>query len=319
MTALPHALVAALLLAALPAPAQTYPSRPIRIIVSSAPSSGPDIMARLAGRRLTEAWGQQVVVDNRAGAGGNVGAEIAARAAPDGHTLLMATANHAIAATLYPKLGYDLLRDFAPVGLVAVTPYLLAVHPGVPAASVQELVALAKARPGALNYGSGGSGSPPHLCAEIFRSMTGIAITHVPYKGVTPALTDLAGGQVQLVFSVVPALLPLVRSDKVRALGISSAQRSALVPGLPTIAEAVPGFEVLGWYGVLAPAGTPAGIVARLNAELAVALKSADLQERLAAQGADPQGSTPAELGALLKVEIARWGAAVRASGARVD
>ncbi len=297
----------------------TYPLRPIRIVVASAPGSGPDIVTRLLGRKLGETWQQQIIADNRTGAGGNVGAEIVAHAAPDGYTLLMATASQPISAALYAKLNYDLTRDFVPVGLVASTPFVLVVNPTVPANSVAELIVLAKAKPRFLRYGSGGSGTPPHLCAEILKSSAGLDIVHVPYKGVTPALTDLLGGQVQLVFSVVPSALPLIQTNKLRALGVTSGKRTALAPELPTIAETVPGFEVVGWYGLLAPRGTNAEIVTHLNAAAIAALKNADLRERLVALGADPIGSTPQAFAAFIRAELVKWGKAVKDSGARVE
>ena len=297
----------------------TYPLRPIRIVVASAPGSGPDIITRLLGRKLGEAWQQQIIADNRTGAGGNVGAEIVAHAAPDGYTLLMATASQPIGAALYAKLNYDLTRDFVPVSLVASTPFVLVVNPAVPANSVAELIALAKAKPGLLRYGSGGSGTPPHLCAEILKSSAGLDIVHVPYKGVTPALTDLLGGQVQLVFSVVPAALPLIQTGKLRALGVTSAKRTALAPELPTIAETLPGFEVVGWYGLLAPRGTTAEIVTRLNGAVITALRNSDLRERFVALGADPLGTTPQEFAVFIRDEIRKWGKAVKDSGARVE
>jgi tripartite-type tricarboxylate transporter receptor subunit TctC len=296
-----------------------YPVKPIRVIVASSPASGPDIVARLIGQRLGERWGGTFVIDNRTGAGGNVGAEIAARASADGYTVLMATASQPIAAALYSKLGYDLLRDFAPVSLVASTPYLLVVSASQPVTSVKELIDLARARPGSLHYGSGGSGTPPHLSAEIFRSLAGISLVHVPYKGVTPALTDLVGGQIQLVFSVVPAALPMVRSGKLRALGISSAKPSPIAPGVPTIGASLPGYEVTGWYGLMFPAGTPTVVVGRLSADVATLVRSDELRERLSALGAEPIGSTPAEFGNFLKAEVSKWAAAVRASGAKAD
>ena len=231
----------------------------------------------------------------------------------------MATASQPIGAALYPKLNYDLTHDFMPVSLIASTPFVLVVNPAVAASSVNELIALAKARPGTLHYGSGGSGTPPHLCAEILKSMAGIDIVHVPYKGVTPALTDLLGGQVQLVFSVVPAALPFIKGGKVRALGVTSAKRTALAPELPTIGESVPGFEVIGWYGLLAPKGTPENIVARVHMATIAALKSADLRDRFSALGADLLGTTPAEFAAFMRTEIRKWGKAVKDSGARVE
>ena len=300
-------------------PGLRYPVKPIRVIVASTPASGPDIVARLVAQHLGERWGESLVVDNRTGAGGNVGAEIAARAPADGYTVLMATASQPIAVALYPKLNYDLLRDFAPVSLVASTPYVLVVNAGQPVTSVKELIALARAKPGQLHYGSGGSGTPTHLSAEIFRSMAKLDLVHVPYKGVTPALTDLVGGQVQLVFSVVPAALPFVRSGKLRALGVSSAKRSPLVPELPPIGEALPGFEVTGWYGLLFPAGTPAPIVARMSTDVGALMRSDAMRDRLPALGAEPIGSTAAEFAQLLKAEVAKWAAAVRASGAKVE
>ncbi len=300
-------------------PGLRYPVKPIRVIVASTPASGPDIVARLVAQHLGERWGESLVVDNRTGAGGNVGAEIAARAPADGYTVLMATASQPIAVALYPKLNYDLLRDFAPVSLVASTPYVLVVNAGQPVTGVKELIALARAKPGQLHYGSGGSGTPTHLSAEIFRSMAKLDLVHVPYKGVTPALTDLVGGQVQLVFSVVPAALPFVRSGKLRALGVSSAKRSPLVPELPPIGEALPGFEVIGWYGLLFPAGTPAPIVARMSTDVGALIRSDAMRDRLLALGAEPIGSTAAEFAQLLKGEVAKWAAAVRASGAKVE
>jgi tripartite-type tricarboxylate transporter receptor subunit TctC len=315
-----RALSIAAALAMLPAVAHArYPERPIRMVVSSAPSSGPDVIARLVAARLTEAWHQQIVVDNRAGAGGNIGAEIVAKSPPDGYTMLVATANHAIAATLFPKLGYDLMKDFSPAGLIATTPYLLVVQPALPARTVQEFIALANARSGSLLYGSGGSGSPPHLVAEIFKSMAKIEMVHVPYKGVTPAITDLVGGQVQAVFAVVPAAMPLVKAGRLRALGVSTARASRLAPDVAPIAEAVPGFEVIGWYGLLLPAHTSPQIVARINEELQRSLQRADIEERLTAQGAEAAPGTVQGFGKFLSGEVAKWGRAVRASGAKVD
>jgi len=301
------------------AAAVAYPARSIRIVVASAPGSGPDIVTRLIGRKLAETWQQQIIADNRTGAGGNVGAEIVAHAVPDGYTLLMATASQPIGAALYAKLNYDLTRDFVPVSLVASTPFVLVVNPAVPANSVVELIALAKAKPGFLRYGSGGSGTPPHLCAEILKSSAGLDIVHVPYKGVTPALTDLLGGQVQFVFSVVPSALPLIQTNKLRALGVTSAKRTSLAPELPTIAESLPGFEVIGWYGLLAPTGTPADVVARLNAAVIAALKNPELRERFVALGADPLGTTPQVFAQFIRTELSKWGKAVKDSGARVE
>jgi tripartite-type tricarboxylate transporter receptor subunit TctC len=301
------------------ATAQNYPARPIRIIALSSPASGPDIVGRLIGSKLTEAWGQQAIVDTRPAATGIVGSEIASKAAPDGHTLLIVTAQAVIVSVMYDKLPYDLLKDFAPISLVASTPFLLLVHPSVAAISVKELIALARSRPGKLLYGSGGSGSPPHLAAEIFKSMTGTDFLHVPYKGVTPALTDTVGGQVQMLISVIPAALPTVRAGRVKALGVTSAKRTPLVPDVPTIAEAVPGYEFIGWYSLVAPARTPAAILAKLNAEVVKAVKTSELGERLSSLGADPIGSTQEELAAYLPQQVEKMRKAVKDSGARPE
>lgn len=296
-----------------------YPAKPIRIIAAVSPGSGPDIISRLIGGKLTEAWKQQIIVDNRPGAGGNLGAEIAARAAPDGYTLLMVTASQPIAATLFPKLNYDLLRDFAPVGLLASTPYIVLVNNSVAATSVKELFALAKAKPGALRYGSGGSGSPPHLAMELLRSQHGIDLLHVPYKSIAPALTELVAGQIHVVISVVSAALPLTATGKVRALAVTSAKRTALAPDLPALAETLPGYQLTGWYGLVAPAGTQSSIVDRINAASVQAVKSATVQERLTALGAEASPGTPAEFGMHLRAEIQRLGKVVRESGARAE
>lgn len=296
-----------------------YPNRPIRIVAASSAGSGPDIMSRLIGQKLTEAWGQQVVVDVRPGASGMIGAEIAARANPDGYTFLIATAQHVIVNVMYSKRSYDLVRDFAPISLMASTPFMLVANPSVPANSIGELVALAKAKPGQLKYGSGGSGSPPHLSAEIFKSMTGIDVLHVPYKGVTPALNDTVGGHVQLTFAVIPASISLVRAGKVKALGVTSAKRTPLVPDVPTIAETVPGYEFIGWYSLLAPAKTPAAIISKVNAEVLKALKTPEFQERISALGAEPIGAGPDVLAPFMRSQLEKMGKAVKESGARPD
>jgi tripartite-type tricarboxylate transporter receptor subunit TctC len=299
--------------------AQNYPHKPIRIIALSTPASGPDIVGRLIGQKLTEAWGQQVVIDTRPGASGIIGAEIGSKSAPDGYTLVIVTSQAAIVSGMYAKLPFHLARDFAPITLMASTPFILAVNPSVAATSVQELVALAKARPGQLRYGSGGSGSPPHLSAEIFRSMTGIELVHVPYKGVTPAMLDTVGGQVQMVFSVIPAVLTTIKAAKLRALGITSAKRSALVPDIPTIGETVPGYEFIGWYALVAPAKTPEAILNRLNAQVVQALKTPEFQERFASLGAEPIGSTRGDAGQFIREQMEKMRQAVQASGAKID
>ncbi len=301
------------------AAAQPYPTKPIRIIALSSPASGPDIVGRLLGQKFTEAWGQQVIVDTRPGASGIIGAEIASKAAPDGHTLMIATSQAVIVSVMYKKLPYHLLKDFSPISMLATTPFILAVHPSVPAASIKELIAYAKSKPGELRYGSGGSGSPPHLSAEIFKSMTGIDILHVPYKGVTPAMTDTVAGQVQMLISVIPAVLSTVKSGKLKALGVTSAQRSPFVPDLPAIAETVPGYEFIGWYSLVAPAGTPARILGKINAEIGSILKTPEFRERLAALGAEPVSSTPQELAAYMQLQTGKMRKAVQESGAHPD
>ena len=301
------------------AAAQAYPSRPIRVIALSSPGSGPDIVGRLIGSRLTEAWGQQVIVDPRPAATGIVGTEIASKAAPDGHTLVIVTAQAVIVSVMYEKLPFNLIRDFAPITLVASTPFILAVHPAVPATSIKELVALAKSKPGALRYGSGGSGSPPHLSAEIFKSMTGTDMLHVPYKGVTPAMIDAMAGQVQMLISVIPAVLPTIKSGRLRALGVTSAKRTALVPDVPTIAETVPGYEFIGWYSLFAPAKTPPGVINKLNAEIVKSLNTPEFRERFTALGAEPATSTPQALAAYLREQTEKMRKAVKDSGARPD
>jgi tripartite-type tricarboxylate transporter receptor subunit TctC len=301
------------------ADAQQYPSRPIRIIALSSSGSGPDIVGRLIGQKFTEAWGQQVIVDPRPAATGIIGTEIASRAAPDGHTLLIVTSQAVIVSVMYEKLSYDLIRDFSPISRIASTPFILIVHPSVPATSTAELIVAAKAKPGQFRYGSGGSGSPPHLSAEIFKSMTGVDIVHVPYKGVTPALMDTVGGQVHMVFSVIPAAISTVKSGKVRVLGVSSAKRTPLMPELPTIAETVPGYEFIGWYSLFAPAKTPQPVIAMLNAEIVKALNTPDLQERFSNLGAEVSTSTPQELAGYLRMQTDKMRKAVKESGARPD
>ncbi len=295
--------------------AQTWPAKPIRMIVGP----GPDALARVVGQKLTEAWGQPVVVDQRGGGGGTISAEAVARAAPDGYTLLLATGTHTINPSLY-KVSYDMEKDFAPVTLIASTPFILAVHPSVPANTVEELIRLAKAKPGALNYGSGGSGTPPHLATELFNSMAGIRLVHVPYKTVAAAITDLIAGRLQVMFTVGPAGLPQVRAGTIRALAVSTAKRSSFVPELPTVAESgLPGFDVFGWNGLLAPAGTPRETVVKLQREIAAALKAPEVVERIAGFGFEPIAGTPEEFAAFIATDIARWAKVAKESGARVD
>jgi tripartite-type tricarboxylate transporter receptor subunit TctC len=296
-----------------------YPTRPIRIVVPNSPGSGADVVSRLVGIRLTEALGQQMIIDNRAGASGSIATEIVARAAPDGYTLLMITSQQSIVAAMYEKLSYDLVKDFSPISLLASTPLILVVNPAVAVTSVKDLVALAKAKPGQLNYGSPGSGTASHLATELFRSMTGIKLMHIPYKGTGPALTDTIAGQVQLTILVATALLPSIKSGKVRALGVTSLKRTSLAPDLPTIAESVPGYEWSGWYGLVAPRGTPREIIARLNAEQIRALKTPEFQERLTSLGAEPLGTTPQEYASHIRTQVEKMRRAIKVSGARPD
>jgi tripartite-type tricarboxylate transporter receptor subunit TctC len=299
---------------------RSYPNRPLRIIVSTTPGGGPDIMARLIGQRLAETLGQQAVIDNRAGASGIIGTELASQAAPDGYTLLLATGQNSIVQGMYEgRLKYHLARDFAPIILIATTPFLLVVNPSVAAHSVEQLIALAKAKPGVLRYGSAGAGSPPHLSAEVFRSMTGTDLQHIPYKGVVPALNDVLAGHIELAFSAIAAALPFVKSERLRALGISSAKRSAILPDLPAIGETVPGYEFVGWYGLMAPAKTPGAIIARINAELARAFNTPEFQARISDLGADPAGGTPGEFRTFMLAHMEKMRKAVVASGARPE
>jgi tripartite-type tricarboxylate transporter receptor subunit TctC len=275
------------------------------MVVAAVVGSGPDILARQLGAKLSEAWGQQTVVDPRAGASGLIGAELVARAAPDGYTLWMATMTQLISTTMHNK--YRLAQEYVPIGMVAATPYVIASSASLPVQSIAELVEYAKARPKQLLYGSAGDGSTPHLCMEIFRRMAGLEMVHVPYKSSVPALTDMMGGQVHVTCAAAPALQAFVKTGKVRALGVTSASRTQLAPGLAPIGETVPGYELMGWYGLLAPAGTPKHIIDRINAEVVKALGTTQLQERLIALGAEAAPSTPAQFGAFLKKETQRW------------
>ncbi|MEN3353676.1 MAG: hypothetical protein V7640_1834, partial [Betaproteobacteria bacterium] len=268
---------------------------------------------------LSASLGQQFVVENRSGSGGVVGTEVVAKAAPDGYTLLMAYHSHIINPALYPKLPYDTIKSFSPITQVAVQPQMFNVHPTLPAKSTRELIALAKARPGQLLFGSAGSGSGGHLANEIFNSMAGIKMTHVPYKGSAPALIDVIAGNTQLMVATLITSLPFVRSGRLRALGVSSVKRSPVLPDVPTIAETLPGYECVVSYFLLAPAGTPDDVIAKLHAESAKALKQPDVVERLARDGADPIGNTPQETARYITAEIDKWGKAVKASGARAD
>jgi tripartite-type tricarboxylate transporter receptor subunit TctC len=298
-----------------------FPSKPLRLVVPF-PAGGPlDIAARAIGQELTRAWKQPVIVDNRPGAGGNIGAEFVARAAPDGYTIVMgAVSTHAINVSLYRKLPYDPVADFAPVTLVSTMPNVLVVHPSLPAQNVRQLIALARARPGQLHFASGSSGSAGHLAGELFKTLAGVDITHVPYKGAAPAVVDLLGGHVELMFDNLASALPNIQTNRVRALAVTTAQRSPQLPALPTLDEAgLRGFDIGTWFGVLAPAATPREIVAALNLEIVRALAAPAVREHLNAIGAPPAGTTPAQFAALIKSEIAKYAKIVRASGASAD
>ena len=297
-----------------------YPSKPIHIIVPFTPGGSTDILARSLGQALTGAWHQQVIVDNKPGAGGSIGAEAAAKSPADGYTLFMGhIGTLAVNPTLYTKLRYNPLTDFAPVALVAMVPNVLVVHPSVPARSVAELIALAKAKPGALTYSSGGIGSAANLAMEYFKLATGTHIVHIPYKGAAPAVTDLVGGQVSMTMTGLPPLLTHIRAGKVRPLGVASGTRLAQLPDVPTIAESgVAGFEATQWYGIVAPARTPAPIVDRLSAEIRHALASPELRKHLETQGAQPADMGPIEFAKLIRTEIDRWAKVIHAANIQV-
>ena len=307
----------ALLAGSLPAWAQPYPNRPLRIVVPFPPGGGTDIGTRIVAQKLQEAWGQAVIVENKPGAAGIVGTELTAKSAPDGYTFMMGNiGTHAINVSLYKKLAYDPVKDFAPVSMVADLPLLLLVHPSVPANSVKELIALAKSQPGKLNFSSSGAGGSMHVAAELFKSMTGVDMVHIPYKGGAPAVADLLSGQVALSFSTVLETIQHVKAGKVRALAVTNDHRSIALPDLPTIAEAgLPGYQSISWLALFAPAGTPKEIVNKVSAESVRILKLPDVKERLLAQGAEPIGSAPEQLAAILAADIAKYAKVIRESG----
>ena len=313
-----HAL-ALLLVVAGSAFAQAYPDRPVRMIVGFPPGGAADILGRIAAQNLSAGLGQQVVVDNRGGAGGLIATEIAAQANPDGYTLLFTSIPHVINPHLYRKVHYDALKDFVPVIQFVSVPLMMAAAPSLPAKSVKDVIALAKAKPGQLNYGSGGSGSSSHLAMELFKSMAGIDLVHVPYKGTGPLITDMLGGQIALTIASAVPLSPQVRSGKLRGIGVTGPKRSPAFPDLPAIAETVKGYEVVNWFGIVAVAGTSKSVVTRINSELNKALKSPELVKVLAAQTAEAVGGTPEEFGRVIRADYAKWAKVVKASGARVD
>jgi tripartite-type tricarboxylate transporter receptor subunit TctC len=314
---LSFAVAAAAVLCAGAAVAQTYPVKPIRFIIPFTPGGNTDVLGRLLGQKLTEAWGQPVVIDNRAGAGGTVGVDQASKSAPDGYTIVMGTFGSVLVAkSLYKKLDYDPLRDLAPVVLVSTPPGLLVTNPQVPVKNVQELIAYARSFPGKLNYASSGNGTWNHLFGELFNSMAQAKTVHVPYKGAAPAVTDLLGGQVQMMFSPFPPALPQVRSGRLRALAVSTEKRSGLLPEIPTVAESgLSAYAAEGWFAVLAPAKTPSAIIGQLNRELNRALQLAEVKAALAADGAETAGGTPEELARSVREGSAKWGKLIRELG----
>ncbi len=319
------AVVFALAVAASCAPAiaaaQTYPSKPIRLVVPFPPGGSLDVVARAIGQKLTEAWGQPVVIDNRPGAGGNIGADLVAKSAPDGYTILEgALSTHAVNVSLYSKMPYDPVRDFAPITLVAITPNVLVLNPSFPVNSVPELVAYAKTHPGALSFGSGSNGSAGHLAGELFKTEAGVAMVHVPYKGGAPALQALLAGDTQLMFDNLANSTPQLKAGKLKALAVTTAKRSALAPELPTLAETgLPGFDIYTWWGFMAPAGTPKEIIAKWNAEVTRILGTPEMKAFFAQQGAEPAPTTPEQFAALIKSEIPKYAKIVKDSGAKVD
>ena len=316
-------LAATLLLALAPAcaMAQAFPAKPLRLVVASSPGSGVDILARLVAPKLAEALGQQVLIDNRAGAGGNLGAAFAARAAPDGYTAFMATPAHAISGSApVNKTGYDFVRDFAPVSLLTTGHYMLVVHPSVPAHNVKELIALARARTGQLNYASAGNGNATHLAGELFNLMAGVKTVHVPYKGGGHARTELLGGQVDFMFHNITAVLGDVRERRLRALAVTGPKRALAAPEIATVDESgLRGYDITSWFGVMLPAAAPAETVARLHRDFAKSLQLADIREKLAALGSEAVGSTPAEFARHLRVEHEKWGTLIRKTGLQID
>ncbi|MGH8618024.1 MAG: tripartite tricarboxylate transporter substrate binding protein [Burkholderiales bacterium] len=313
-------LAVGLALAAGAAAAADYPSRPLRMVVPFAPGGGSDIVGRIIGIKLTEAWGQQVVVDNRAGGNANIGALVVAKAPADGYTLLLGNANFTINPALIRDMPFDPVKDFAPVTLLANVTNMLAVHASLPVRSVKELIAYAKARPGQLNFASPGAGTSSHLGGELFRSMAGIEVVAIHYKGATPAMTDLIGGQVSFTITSMLSVMPHVKSGRLRALGVTTLKRSPAMPDLPTIAESgLPGFEATNWYGVLTTAGTPKPVVDRLNRELVRIVASPDVREKFSQQGAEPETNTPAEYERFIKAEITKWAKVVREAGIKPE
>ena len=308
------------LLACTAACAQNFPAKPVRFVVPYAAGGGVDIVTRTLAQKLTEQTGQSFVVENRPGGNANIASEAVAKATPDGYLLLMGSPANAVNGSLFAKLPYDTLRDFAPVSLIGYGPLVLVVHPSVPARTVKELVALCKAKPGQINYASGGNGTSQHLAAELLRVTTKITVVHVPYKGAAPAMVDLIGGQLAFMFNNTLEVLPYVKAARLRPLGVAAAQRTAVMPDVQTFAEAgYPGFEATVWWGVLAPAATPKDVIAKLNAEIVKAMRAPDMKEKFAALGAETTPSTPEQFGVFLKKEIDKWAGVIKESGIRAD
>ena len=307
----------ALVLPVVAAPAAEYPERAVRVIVTFPAGGGTDIVARMVFQKVAERSGAAFVIDNRGGAGGTIGTDLAAKAAPDGYTIVVVSGSHTINPALYKKLPFDSVRDFTPVAMLVTGPGLLVVHPSLPARNVRELITLARSQRGGLLYASAGNGTPPHLAAELFKLMTATQIAHVPYKGNAQAMTDLIAGQIALSFPTIPSALPHVQTGKLRAMGVTSAKRVGALPELPAIAETVTGYDGSAWYGVLAPAGTPAAIVTRLHTELMTVLRTADLKDKLVSQGLEPASYTPEEFSALIVSELAKWAKVVAAAGVK--
>jgi tripartite-type tricarboxylate transporter receptor subunit TctC len=299
---------------------QSFPSKPVRIIVAFPPGGGTDIVARAMGPRLTEIWGQSVVVENRAGASGVIGTEVAARSAPDGYTLFMGTlGNFTANQYLYPKMPVDPLRDFAPLSQVVAVHFVMVAHPSLPAKSVKELIALAKAHPGKINYSSSGPGGAPHLGMELFKSMAGVNLVHIPYKGSGPSFVDLLAGQVSLTCDSLLQALPYIKAGRLRALAVLGAKRTSLLPDVPTVGETVRGYDLTNWFGLAVPAATPHELVNRLYADAAKVMQQADFRERISNMGADVVGSTPEQFGAFMKSESAKWGKVIREAHIRAE
>lgn len=320
MRFLPVVLALGLLLAAPHAVAQTYPQKPVRLVVPYPPGGGTDIIARIVGQKVSDSLGQQIIIDNRGGAGGTIGTEVVAKSAPDGYTILMAPTSHVINPSIYAKLPYDTVKDFAPITLAASATILLVVHPSIPARTVKELMAFAKARPGQLNFGSAGNGTVFHLTGELFKRQAGIDMVHVPFKGGGPTIANLVAGQVSVAFETMLALQPFVKAGRVRALAVTGAQRSSVMPELPTIVElGFPAIVAENWYGFYAPAATPRPIIARLNAEIVKTLRAPEIKQRFQEQGTEIVASTPGELSDAIRTEMEKWSRTAREAGARID